>query len=43
LIAGAPTAGSIADRLTGLGRAAGPLTDDLTIAVLRRSNGAGHP
>ncbi len=41
LIDGAITAESIADRIVELGRAAGPLTDDLTIAVLRRSNGAG--
>jgi sigma-B regulation protein RsbU (phosphoserine phosphatase) len=31
------SAAGIADQLVALGRAAGPLTDDLTIAVLRRS------
>ena len=36
LIDGAATAAAIADRVVELGRAAGPLTDDLTIAVLRR-------
>jgi sigma-B regulation protein RsbU (phosphoserine phosphatase) len=36
LIDGTATAGAIADRLVDLGRAAGPLSDDLTIAVLRR-------
>jgi sigma-B regulation protein RsbU (phosphoserine phosphatase) len=37
LIEGVTTAEAIADRLIELGRAAGPLTDDLTIAVLRHS------
>ena len=32
------SAPGIADRLIALGRAAGPLTDDLTIAVLRHSD-----
>jgi serine phosphatase RsbU (regulator of sigma subunit) len=34
----ATSAAGIADRLIELGRAAGPLTDDLTIAVLRRGD-----
>lgn len=37
LIDDTTTATEIADRLVDLGRAGGPLTDDLTIAVLRRS------
>jgi len=36
LIEGATSAAAIADRLVELGRASGALTDDLTIAVLRR-------
>jgi sigma-B regulation protein RsbU (phosphoserine phosphatase) len=36
LLDGATSAAAIADRLVALGRAAGALTDDLTIAVLRR-------
>lgn len=38
LIDGTTSAAGIADRLIELGRAGGPLTDDLTIAVLRRSD-----
>lgn len=37
LVDNATSAAEIADRIVALGRAAGPLTDDLTIAVLRRS------
>jgi sigma-B regulation protein RsbU (phosphoserine phosphatase) len=36
LIEGGASAATIADRLIELGRSTGPLTDDLTIAVLRR-------
>ncbi|MDO8681094.1 MAG: SpoIIE family protein phosphatase [Acidobacteriota bacterium] len=48
LIDDATSAAGIADRLVELGRAAGPLTDDLTIAVLRhgdpgQSTGNGSP
>ena len=42
LIEDATSAAGIADRLIELGRAAGPLTDDLTIAVLRHG-GARAP
>ena len=38
LIDHVPSAAGVADRLIELGCAAGPLTDDLTIAVLRRSD-----
>lgn len=41
LIGDTTSAAGIADRLVALGRAAGPLTDDLTIAVLRHKVGLG--